>query len=160
MADEILIKRRKSLEKYLNNLYKDLPDKIREHSRLQKDLWRQIPYLALEADLRACARKDFQRAYSRGLWKVRNTDLSDYVNTYVNLETGELVNNNFRLLKNEEVLSLVFYLDDLNAEELVNRLKKEAKEGYPGYQKPEEVENHREIIRKRYGITKIYSRKK
>ena len=160
MTDEILIKRRKSLEKYLKNTAEDLPDKIREYSQNQKELWRQVPYLALEADLRGSPRQDCQRAYSRGLWEVRNTDLSDYVNTYVNLETGELVNENFRPLKNEEVLSLVFYFDSLNAQKLINRLEKEAKEGYPGYQKPEEVGKERERIRKLYGITKIYTRKK
>jgi hypothetical protein len=71
---------------------------IRKYCTSQKDDWRKIPYLALQANtIGRYYKPHFALAYESGLWQVSKEDYP-VINIFVDLESGDLVRYNLPFL--------------------------------------------------------------
>jgi len=73
------------------SLVKDICD----YSISQKNLWRRVPYLALEADGRTGFGDNYSRAYNGGFWALDGSIVNGGYEVYVHLTTGNLVDAYF-----------------------------------------------------------------
>ena len=131
----------------VNSEVRELLQKIRNIAKQQKSLWQQIPYLALQADGRSGYSDQFSRAYHQGYWAVGNTRNGCY-RIYVDLETGELVDayDPQRMAQDEDILSIIQHLHQLDAAEISKNLKARAKEPIVGYYNEEDRKAREERI--------------
>jgi hypothetical protein len=84
----------KDLEKQLKEGRDGLEEKIRDYCRSQKELWRRVPYLALQANsIGRYYHAQYALAYESGLWRVGKADYPSG-QIFVDLESGELVRYN------------------------------------------------------------------
>ena len=157
---------------------------VRKTSRDQVDLWRQVPWLALQADGRTGYLDKYSYAYYYGFWDLdvtSSTDLlgiSDVSGITVDLETGELMRarsvyeprapehlyrleeSNPEAASEREVLALLHRPELLDAQEVVRHLKEQAKRTYwKGYD-IKEVEGWRAEIIEKYDLKLVYSRRR
>jgi hypothetical protein len=133
---------------------------VHEYVESQKKLWRQVPWLALQADGRDGWSNHYANAYCNGLWIVGESS-NGYYNSFIDCATGKLVGYKFKPLPDCFVLDLVTELDDLNAQTIVESLKEEAKKERPSYYSVEEwkdAENRRKRKAIEYGVDKVYKR--
>ncbi|MGV8152190.1 MAG: hypothetical protein ACP5OG_03845 [Candidatus Nanoarchaeia archaeon] len=141
----------------------ELTQLIRDYSHFQKELWRKIPYLALEADGRRGYSDSCSLAYASGFWPISASCNEGCYEALVDLENGNLVSpdifstngESFYPCPDKGVLKLAFSLDEIDAGKLIKTLEKEIQ-----IQDNNEAKKLREENRKKYGITKLYSRKK
>ncbi len=78
----------RDLKREIENDARDLVERIREYSRSQKELWQQVPLLALEAQEKDNPNNNYRRAYEQGYLRAYD---DDFTLACVDLETGELV---------------------------------------------------------------------
>jgi hypothetical protein len=143
----------------------NLVKKIREYSRSQKELWQQVPWLALEADGRTGW--GYSRCYNDGLLELDACKSDGRYQALVDLATGDIINAfkfynkvppKIVLADDEEVLRLSFHMDQLDVKKFVGVLKREAKKHYGSYYDPQEQEARKTEIRERSNLQKIYVR--
>lgn len=149
----------------------------RRASKAQVDLWRQIPWLALQADGRTGHLDQYADAFYSGYWVFNqgpNTSWSGAsVNTgvCVDLETGELMGSYSALDSDwgnkppvpasaEGILRILAVPEQLDAESIVERLKKKAEQPTGSYYNEEEKRQWRERIVAEQGLTPMFSRRK
>ena len=129
---------------------------IRSVSTLQKETWRLVPNLALEADGRSGYLGDYSMAYHHGYWRLRYGPTG----AWVDLETGKIVDP-FRdpnKWVSDHVL-LKISLESLDAEGLVKKLRVAGKEStWKGYSTKKQAQ-WRDEIRKNFGVDEVYTRK-
>lgn len=129
----------KNLKLEIETGAKDLVERIREYSRSQVELWQQVPLLAREA--KRIRTEKFPRFYSYSeaisnneeYWDLytaicRSLSSSDFVVApKLCLKTGELVATYVRNepAPHREVLGLLHYLDELDAENVITNIKEE-----------------------------------
>ncbi len=134
---------------------------IRDHVRSQKELWQQVPWLALQADGRAGYSGLNGRAYRTGYWAVKANRESGSYSVYVDCATGELVNAwaPERLALDFEVAKFAFDMDQFNVAALLEEFKLDARrERHRAIeQKPD---FWREDLAERLGLEKVYVRRK
>ncbi len=153
-----------------------LAEGIRNYSKAQKKLWQRVPLLALEADGRDGFLDNYSRAYDTGFWALEAGIRDGCYSVYVDLATGELVDaysasggfsvcdidvpkeSKIKPAGKEDVLTLAFRLDELDARKLVNSLERKAKEPYPSYYNPEEQEAWRDKKRKELNLQELFVR--
>lgn len=107
---------------------RDLAERIRDYSRSQKDLWQQVPLLALEAQGRKYFSARYTLAYSAGHWGIGPSDEDSYRQRWwkkVDLKNGELLDVLDKNASYSDVLELAAHISDLDAKMIVNRLKGE-----------------------------------
>ena len=73
----------------------NLIKEIRKYSESQKDLWRRVPLLALEADGRTTYSTKYNRAYTMGFWPLESSLEEEVYTVIVNLENGKLIKPNY-----------------------------------------------------------------
>jgi hypothetical protein len=112
---------------------------IRAHVRAQRDLWRQVPLAALEADGRTGFNDNYSRAYYHGHWALDASlgvgGVRGYT-AYIDLASGELVNayDPKRKAPDDAVLALALTMDDLDASKILAFLAQAAQSKIsPGY---------------------------
>lgn len=103
----------------------DLAEAIRSWCREQRELWQQVPYLALQADGRSGWSDSHSRAYNWGLWTLPYRQ-SSYYCAFVDCETGDLVRNpkNLDPLSDEPILYMALKVYDAQA--VIDLLKEDA----------------------------------
>lgn len=147
----------------------------------QVGLWRQIPFLALEADLRMDAPHQSHTAYSMGHWHFDNGKEpgdEDYNgDTCVDLETGELLTNmppqyigvgkrhfyrelGFQPTPDSEVLRLLELPEQLLAENIIEMLRRAGQNPIVDTLDEAKVAELKERVRRRDSITPLFTRKK
>jgi hypothetical protein len=103
---------------------KELVADIREYARSQKEDWRRVPWLALQADGRGGYSDTYQYAYRYGFWLVGSSNTSPAVDC----ATGELVGLTVGCatlsLSDWNVVGLSGDLDKLNAAKIVRDLER------------------------------------
>jgi hypothetical protein len=135
---------------------------IHEYSVSQKDLWRRVPWLALEADGRGGWSDTYQKAYTEGLWQIDSCSRIVTPNMYVDLDSGKLIS--FRSNKKvvppaNEVLKLAYNSELIDASKVMKDLEYWVTKPYT---KPEYVEIEpvwKSIVRHNLGLTELYTRK-
>lgn len=149
----------------------------RRVSRAQVDLWRQIPWLALQADGRTGHLDDYASAFYSGYWRLSqgpNTSWSGAgvdTGVCVDLETGELVDSYSALNPDwgdkppvpahaDGVLKVLAVPEQLDAESIVEYLKEMGKQPTGKYYSEEEKREWREGIIAEQGLTPMFSRRK
>ncbi len=149
-----------NLEKELAADLNALAEKIRDYSRNQKELWRKVPYLALQADGHGGYSSTYQLAYIHGYWEAGES-------VYVDLENGELIQYPYAPWEkqveasNIKIVSLISpNFDRLNATAIISDLRMTGKckdsDCVPiGFKT---VRKWRESLMEEYGIKKDYSR--
>ena len=75
----------------LEELKCELVERIRKYSRSQKEDWRKVPMLALEAEGRTGYSDNRSRAYMQGFWALEESVKDGYYRAYIDLETGDIV---------------------------------------------------------------------
>ncbi len=142
----------------INVLQKQLVQALRDRSHEQVEFWRQVPYLALQADGRTGHLDQYSCAFYHGYWQLHSSEHSGYYHVYVDLETGDLVSasNVEQLASDDAVLNL--NADELDAEKLVAELIEEGKEEHGSYYSAEAKEEWRQSVIAETGLTPIYSR--
>src|SRR3989344_1401763 len=142
----------RDLKKEIGNDAEGLVEKIREYSRSQVDLWQQVPFLAYlcpkyvgkdEKDRKTIGQEKFSKIDNLGTVSLEGylpvgkliytgSGLKSYYTVLIDLETGKLVEGDANVIclakarkpaKNDHVLALADYIDELDAEKLVTRLK-------------------------------------
>ena len=112
----------------LDGQVKKLAGEIRDYARSQRELWRQVPWLALEADGRTGFGEGI--VYRRGYLPVLTVG---YTKLYVDCESGELVRwseNRMPPAEDADVLLLLKGMEELDASGLIDALEAEAAEPY------------------------------
>lgn len=107
----------------------ELAEMIRAYCRSQRELWQQIPWLALQAAGGAGRLNDeLTRYYTWGLYALEPLSSASVYQCYVDLATGELVYGpeDMRLVV-EEAAVVDINLGTANASQLVESLKEHAK---------------------------------
>lgn len=136
---------------------------VRQWSESQKELWQQIPNLALEADGKNGYSDDLAYCYTYGFWRI--WDSSSYRGMYllcsIDCSTGRIGNESasfsqekFVEATDEAILRLLSRLDDIDASLLLKNLKEAAKKeqkasiakSNPGW------ENHKAELRTSVGL--------
>ena len=178
------MKKMKRLEKQVEKDAEQLVESIREYSRVQADLWRLVPHLAVEADGRSLpqyphieyesgftSNLDWERAYTMGYWQLRGERLERFegerFDVYVDLENGELMHSwsvESRYSENEparieNLLPLADRLEEvLNAEALVEVLSEARQESDSHYRPHAKQERTRRELLHKYKIEEVYTR--
>ena len=152
----------------------------RRYIKDQVGLWRQIPLLALEADLRVGALHQTQAAYTTGYWYFGNgkdPGDKDYDgDTCVDLETGDLLINmppqyigigkrhfyrelGLQPAPDSEVFRLLEVPDQLSAASIIEALQKVAQNPLVDTFDERGIAEYKEKQREHYCITPVYARK-
>jgi hypothetical protein len=157
----------------INARAKELITELRRHSVAQKELWRLVPALALTADGRSGGWSDsYSRAYYHGYWALEAAGSSGGYQAYVDLASGRIVNpyHPTQPAADEALLPLLLRPGDLDAQALVNQLRKIVKapvdvryhtdpkaypKGYAAY-----VEERAQKVRLELGLAERYVRHK
>jgi hypothetical protein len=151
----------------LLQLKKELVDGIRNYARAQKELWRQIPCLALEADGRTGFSDSRARAYQFGYWTLTSSEdrlLGGY-GIYVDCATGELIRPSKpnEMAHDNYVLALAYFsFRELDAAGIIEELRRHAQEPIGSCYSAEEQKKHeewREKKRKELNLQRVYVRK-
>lgn len=134
-----------------------LVEYIREHSRSQAYLWKQVPWWYLEAEGRSGYGDPFP--YIHKLYEIGSGMyiFPGQTRVWVDLENGELVHYSFRTntkskVNDRAVLCLVYFLEQLNALTILNKLKERAREPYVSCYDQKEQEEWRAEQRKKYNV--------
>ncbi|MCL6096394.1 MAG: hypothetical protein M1444_01775 [Patescibacteria group bacterium] len=148
----------------------------RKVSRIQVELWRQIPWLALQADGRSGYYAKFTAAYEQGYWVLDEGEFSSIgtpsnTGVCVDLETGELVdtytatnedwgNNPVQPASDEGILKVLAVPEQLDAATLLAWLKSDAKRPTSKSYDARKQEDWRKRKIDELKLTPIYSRGK
>ncbi|PJE51115.1 MAG: hypothetical protein COV29_02475 [Candidatus Yanofskybacteria bacterium CG10_big_fil_rev_8_21_14_0_10_36_16] len=126
---------------------KELIDKIREISRLQRSLWQQVPYLALQADGRTGYADQYMRAYRSGYWVITSSCRDGCYHVSVDLETGELVCPLApeRKSSDEDVLRIALSLHEIDVERILRKLKIASERPFHRSYKQEDKERRKRL---------------
>lgn len=103
-----------------------LANKIREFCKSQKDLWKQIPALALNADGRTGWSDDLPMAYHHRFWPIMR--LSEYITLTIDLNKGELGLNGYidRPAADKDIIGLGLMIEKIDASKIIEDLKNQA----------------------------------
>lgn len=105
----------------INQLRDKIIETLQNYSRSQVHLWRQVPALAREADLlKGNTSGRYQMADLAGYWPISKKDIHGL---RVELQTGEF--GPIRLFGDIKLINLTVILRELDASEVINRLKDE-----------------------------------
>jgi hypothetical protein len=145
-------------------------ESIRDYSRSQKELWRRVPLLALEADGRSGYCDSYSMAYRQGFWPLAAAPV------YVDLASGELLDayaasgsisicdldvpkdSVIKPARNADVLRLAHNPGELDATRLIRSLEEHASQAYPSYYKAEEQETWRRKRKAELNLAELYVR--
>jgi hypothetical protein len=150
------------LFKKLLAITEELVDSIRELSRSQSEIWKRVPFLALQADGRTGYSDQYSRAYGQGYWAIESSVRSGSYRVYVDLETGELVSAFDPRIKarDEDVLMIAMNLDQIDGASIVKELKKEGTEPVSPYYNVRKQEKWRQKMFKELKLSSSgYKRK-
>ncbi|MDO8492065.1 MAG: hypothetical protein Q7S34_00285 [bacterium] len=138
----------RSVFEEVNHTVKELSQKVREVSKRQKDLWQQVPFLALQADGRTGYSDQYARAYIQGYWAVESSVSGGCYSVYVDIETGELVSayDPRQVARDKDVINLAVDPQQLDASHLVKALKVAAKEPIGSYYDAKKRKERKERI--------------
>jgi hypothetical protein len=145
---------------------------IRDYARSQQELWRKVPWLALEADGRGSYNSTYALAYSRGFWNLYEAVRDDCDRVVVDLATGELLDAEvayeepfeqsrkaYGFAAAEDVLPLALAMESLDAQALINSLEKELNASRASQcNEPLAQREWREKTRKKYHVQEDYVR--
>ena len=155
---------------------KKIVEEISNYSKSQKNLWQKIPLLALEADGISGFNDNYSRAYREGFWALEGSIDENGYSIYVDLSSGELIDAysaskvfsicNLKISKNsmlepaqkEKILKLAFNIKELNAQNIVNSLKKESKQPYSSYYDSSKQKKWRTKTKTELNLPKKYTR--
>jgi hypothetical protein len=155
------------MKKTIEQNAQTLIDMIRQYSRDQKELWQQVPYLALQADGRSGYSDNYSRAYRTGYWALESSIVKGYYNIFVDLSNGDLVNaiDESQFADAEQIIKVAFHLEEIDACEIIDDLTAKAKSlPWKGYAKSAQDRWRKDLIKeldlkKRYTLRENYQRK-
>jgi len=137
---------------------------IRDYVRDQKDLWAQIPYLALQANGRTGFSDNFSRAHDLGYWAIKASVRNGYYEIYIDCAIGELVDprDPAKAIGDSEVLMLLSDLSQLDASEIIEKLRREAGEPVKCYSEKDQAEHElwRTKKARELDLQKVYVRQR
>ncbi len=139
----------------------------RRASRAQVDLWRQVPWLALQADGRSGYLDKYSYAYFYGYWELER----GCCGVSVDLETGELMSSYTAIdewtgdehvnpASDGSILCLLSNPKLLDAAAVLEKLREKAKEPTFEHYNEDEIRQWREEIIAKRRLTPLYSRGK
>ena len=121
---------------------------IRQYSRQQKENWRKIPSLALEADARTGYSDHLANAYHSGYWTINSIKVGQYFAVAVDLENGELVNISTKEpVHSDWVLQIASNIDQIDTQQIISGLEEKAQEPYWKTYDPEKQDADRDALR-------------
>lgn len=156
-----------------------LSERIRYVSCAQKDFWRKIPHLALEADGITGFSDQLATAYSAGYWKLPSSVRNGKYTAAVDLDSGKILDADSifgttydtfhgevhippdkleRLASDADVIQLAFHMNELNADKIANSLRNQARQSYPSYYKAHKQIEWRNKMRELYNVKPIFTR--
>ncbi len=142
----------------IKNKRSELIQLIRDYAKSQKDLWQQVPYLALQADGRGGFSDAYGACYHEGYWTIFSSQMHSIggYSVIVDCETGELVYPYKKGPAPDHCLLLI-NIEELDAEKVIAQLKKRAKSKnskiiYFGDEACKTPEEWREKQAQKYGI--------
>lgn len=141
---------------------KELDELIRTYTRSAKELWRLVPYLALQADGRSGYSSQYATAYQRGLWIIEHSlDRFSSYTVAVDCATGELVSipNARERAHKEDVLRCASRLHELDAPAIVLKLQKAGRSPYSSCYDEREIKLWRLRIQEEYDLREVFIRK-
>ncbi|MCX6788286.1 MAG: hypothetical protein NTZ36_00165 [Candidatus Jorgensenbacteria bacterium] len=116
--------------KTLSSKVDELVEFIRAYSLKQKELWQQVPYLALQVDSRSGSSYEYSLAYQKGFWRIESSIIISYYSVVVDCATGRLVcmANTSEDARASDLIRCAARLEDLDANAVLNELRKKAQE--------------------------------
>lgn len=150
------------MERFYSDMYVADLEKQREEytaaiqafSKRQKELWQQVPYLALQADGRSGFSGQYATAYMTGFWVISGRDSNPY---RVNCVTGAICYWSDTAPEVDPVNTglLQVSIDLIDVNRIIDELKKTAAREYASYQNAETVDAWRKDIIEKYKVTMI-----
>lgn len=139
----------------------DLVSELRKYSASQKEIWRKVPFLALQADGITGYSDTYSRAYQQGYWALSESIVDGRYQVYVDLATGELVSAGRPDRPANDSSVLVFALNPavLDAAKIIQDLIAHAQRPYWHTYTKETQEQWRQKLIERYGLLELYERK-
>lgn len=119
---------------------------IRDWCKQNVALWQQVPYLALRADGRSGWSDNYSRAYHWGLWTLSIVQYG-YYSFFVDCATGEVVASPERLNPVSDDRLLTIPLTELDAEQVVARLKRASHENHWPSTKEATIVHRRKLMK-------------
>jgi hypothetical protein len=113
-----------------------LAEEIREYSRSQVELWRQVPWLALQATGRDGGMGNYSHAYCSGSWVLRTHSSALQFLPYIECSTGEIFCYHDLVVGPETddgIIALSKSLGLLDASAVIEQLKQEASAPRPSW---------------------------
>ncbi|MFA6603755.1 MAG: hypothetical protein WCT10_02840 [Patescibacteria group bacterium] len=143
----------------------DLAESIRAYARSQKEQWRLVPWLALEADGRSGYLDNYSRAYNLGVWALDASRSDGGYNIYVDLATGELIRAGMfhwdqgkpTPASDREVLALAAHIKELDAAAIIKGLQRKSKKPTNKFYDPAKQAAWRKKIRRERGLKPVYT---
>ena len=127
-----------------------LARQVRLYVAGQKQLWQQIPYLALEANGRSGFASDEQPWMSK-LWTLHKPGDGA---VFIDLVEAKIVNSEKTEVSDNLIIPLLNCLADFDAQAIIDRLTEEASMPYKNGYDPATNDALREEIRAKYNVQK------
>jgi hypothetical protein len=133
---------------------------LQAFSKKQKELWQQVPYLALQADGRGGYSGQYSYAYSCGFWKLTSYSNSGMSHPYrVNCATGAICywSDGAPEVDPHSTGLLDVSIEDIDVNRIIADLKKAAVRPYASYSREsaEKVEAWRKEMIEQYKVTML-----
>jgi len=142
--------------KQLQRMQHELAEAVREYSRSQAELWKQLPWWTLQAQGRVSGWGPGYE-YSFGIHILESLDTHGHHIGGVDLETGEIIyipdsSTNIRPITDDTQI-LEIDLEELEAEPVLAMHKEEAGQRTASYYNYEDQEDRRQELARRYGLS-------
>ncbi len=141
---------------------RELDELIRAYTQSEKELWRLVPYLALQADGRGGYSSQYAVAYQKGLWIIEHSvDRFGSYTVAVDCATGELVSipNTHEKARVEDVLRCASRLHEFDAAAVVLALQQAGKNPYFSGYDVESIKKQRLKTQEEYDLREVFVRK-
>ncbi|MBX4210610.1 hypothetical protein KW783_01410 [Candidatus Parcubacteria bacterium] len=153
----------KVTKKFLQESVKTLLVLVQEYCRSQVDLWRKIPWLALEADGRDGHNDIFSWAWAYGYWPIHVVgDARSGYTIFMDLSTGKMVNAHDQTRSPDEISLLIILsaLENIDAMRITTMLTQEGKKSVKKYMgSSKDKRKWRKEMQKKYNVRTIFVRK-
>jgi len=136
-----------------------LLEELKKRALGQADLWRKIPFLALQADGRSGYSGKHARAYREGYWEISDPYSGEYLGV-VDCDSGELLRYEPTApICRYSLVQILASPDLIDARGIIRSLREVAREPYGSYYKPTIQNKKRNDEQREYGVHPIFRRK-
>ncbi len=147
----------------LTGIVDEILERLTQQILSQAELWKKVPFLALEANGRSGYSDDWNVAYQHGYWALRDIRTKQTL-AYIDCENGKLRAANECTIENttpskRDLLIILADLKMADAEAVVENLQQQSTRPHSSGYDPDQQEEWRKSQREKYGVEETYRRR-